>query len=201
MIARARRYGGVVLAALLATAAHSGTASAAIYEYVYSGNVLRDESGTPAPAPYERFSGDMWVDESQVPGGTLVNATFSGEFSFPDSWDSIPWLEKFTIWPAYPSPPSAFAALEFTTDADRNIVSWDIEISDGPPDFDITDTGDRAFFSGDPEDEEEYFAAPGTWSEPTVIPVPAALLLLLSAVATIPLGAFASRLARRDPAA
>jgi hypothetical protein len=133
----------------------------------------------------------MIVDEAALPGGTLVNAAIS--FSIGPAIEAPsqpPGLLSFDI---FPWPATVFAWLDFTTDADRRIVSWNGGFLDGPPDGYISTQFDYHYplASGWAPDTEYRSASPGRWIiiSPAPIPLPPALALLLTGLAALGIAA------------
>jgi len=128
----------------------------------------------------------MTVDEAVIPGGTLVNATvtFIGDPSNPSSLPTglIDW--NFSLGnPDFPFPATAGARITFRTNASREIVAWEGSFLDGPPDGSISSSilGDSFF---DPTGPGNVYlsAGIGEWS---VVPLPGALPLLLTALSVL----------------
>jgi len=183
----------IVVASLLLLV--SVQAQSAIYEYSYAGNTLFpdvDVSGTGWAEYLPGYNGIMRIDENALDAGTLVNSTITfkafscGGLSDPSCFDSpfgklhgnseVDGLLAFDI---FYFPATAGAVFSFTTDYDRNIVSWDGSFLDGPPDGAVnTIWGDIFGFNGSPEfNWISYEADAGTWSSPSVVPIPAAIWL------------------------
>jgi hypothetical protein len=177
----------LVLAACLSIAATAGSASAAIVSYMYTGHQLAvppEDIDVAIGMGYfivqPGYGGVMEIDESALPGGTLRNAavTFILNDPFENRPDQTEGLIAFT---AFPFPGCCGAFFSFTTDAGRRITSWSGFYLDGPPDGGISSSGDILLF----ESEFEYLAPPGTWSEPSIIPLPATGALLAAAFASL----------------
>lgn len=181
----------VNLAALLLLVAVQANAS--IYEYTYTGNTLFPGFNAAAfgyPAYLPAFSGVMKIDEKALDGDTLVDSTISfsvlpgndiltpfGQLSSSSEIDGLLAFDVFSL------PPTASSSISFTTDSDRNIVSWYMDFLDGPPDSLVSSVfGDFIEFTVNENLYSGYYAAAGTWSAPTVIPVPGAVWLFGTAL-------------------
>lgn len=167
---------------------------ALVYEYTYFGQPLQFDEATSlewgwrqsysSSAAPSHYQGTMQIDESLIPGGTLVNTSvyfFAEEAFWPeysvntplgllDDSSQVSGLLSFDI---HPFPGGVWSWIHFTTDEKRNIVSWKSDYTDHYPDGGIRDDGDWwGAYSG-----EFYRAEPGTWSKPRVVPIPSTLIL------------------------
>lgn len=164
------------------------------------------------------WSGFLKIDESQFPGGSLQNASFT--YIRPETASDS--MDDWLIDSGFNFGSSLFHATRdgtldsffIATDSNRNIVSWRVDFMLGPPDHISTTVRDFAYRIGPSKNGvkmDMYFTAPpGQWSigEPPIlppdprvpvpIPVPSALILMVTGF-----GALASRrqLLRRKPLA
>lgn len=187
---------GALMAALVIGGAIVSETKAAIIQYRYDGlPLLRDPASDPSlPAYFGGYRGLMTIDESQLPGGTLVNATVTiaqpptGPLVNADALLQFDFSSSDTPFGAFPVfPATAAASITFTTNSLRQIVAWNIDILDGPPDHlifgDASGGGFDNWFSGPvnpPFDISYTSAGPGRWG---IVPLPAALPLLATALA------------------
>jgi hypothetical protein len=178
--------------------------NASIYEYSYTGNTLLpgfDATAFGYTEYWPAYEGVMRIDEEELDGGTLVNSTIS--FSTGLCWNDcinspfgelaagseVNGLLAFDIFPV---PATAGAFFSFTTDYNRNIVSWDGYFLDGPPDGAVSSVfGDFIEFRVNADIYSGYYADAGTWSAPSPVPVPAAFWLFGAAL--IGLAGFSNR--------
>lgn len=176
------------------------SANAAVVAYRYFGQtLLLTETYDPEetwPATLPAFSGLMLVNESALPGRTLIDATitFSVEAGLDEGGKPVaenpPGLLFFDV---FPWPGIGGSTITFTTNAQRDIVSWLADILDGPPDI----RSSPAFDTVEAPGSFLYRSAgPGVWTT-TVVPLPGAAAL--SGTAMILLVAAAARRRRASP--
>lgn len=185
-----------VMTALLTTFAGVEKSDAARFEYQYFGNPLQEVGYSFSPCvicdgTWAPFGGSMMIDEEQLEGGTLRNANvefyayYGSDQVGPFEGVHAPSAElsgllEWTV--GMPIPATVFHNISFSTDDQRNIVSWHIDIADGPPDMIISSVyGDSLYTS-----TTVYKASAGVWSAPSVVvPLPAALPLFLGAIGSL----------------
>lgn len=184
----------------------------AVYKYQYYGanmdldSYWEDYDGwsTPPPAILPGYRGTILIDESALPGGSLVNADVSfdliscdwaldcdtsgyiatsyGPYSTTSRLDGLIGFDMFENGQAF------LADLSFVTNSDRDIVAWVGSFFYGFPDGGISNiTGD--FY--DVGTATWINDIPGKWSAPVLVPeinassMPLALSLLLLGVLAI----------------
>ncbi|RLU01211.1 hypothetical protein [Ketobacter sp.] len=172
--------------ALVSVLALSNVSYGQVWKYTYSGGPLlidesTDYSGFPDTFP--GYSGDILIDENALPGGTLVNATVSfvaiaayfehedytinTPFGLLDNASQVDGLLAFDIHEF----PAIEAFFNFTTDENRQIVSWESDFLAGPPDGGISsEKGDYYRIGGDGPDVYWYSEGAGSWSRPHAVP-------------------------------
>ncbi len=174
---------------------------ALIYKYEYEGNTLNLVKGNGEYGDtVTGYSGSMLIDENLLPGGSLANTSVSFLARSTWGWGSgneqelleegyaietqigvllksshVDGLVAFDI---HPIPGEVEASINFTTDDNRNIISWFTSYTDGyNPDGNTGSNGDWEVY----EWGDEYYAPPGIWSAPAVVPIPGTLWLLSTA--------------------
>lgn len=166
--------------ALVVVCMSAFSANAAVVAYRYFGQTLLltdmydPEESLPTTLP--AFSGLMLVNEAALPGRTLIDATitFSIEGAFDD--ESNPIGENpagLLFFDVFPWPGVGGSTITFSTNAQREIVSWLADILDGPPDI-------LSSPNFDTYEIPEFFlyrsTGPGVWTT-TVVPLPGGALL------------------------
>ena len=165
---------------------------ASIVRFIYEGGDLELQYGqSGAPSRVSGISGHMEIDESIT--GRLQNRTLeftathgmnSGEDY--DTGNPVPWIVSWSFrvasgWsiPLYPTARNLFS---ITFGEHLEITDWKIDITDGPPDFFMSNLYDNVFLVNP---LAGYDGDGGKWV-PTGIPLPASffctLLALLSAL-------------------
>jgi|GEM_PF-3115710 len=148
-------------------------AKAAIVSYEYQGQPLhRIQGGPDYSTTLPGFSGRMVIDE-ELFGKSMVSNTITFVVY---SWPGLPeWLLEFDVF--YLGEISN--TVQFKTDANRNIIEWDLFSLGDPHSSTITHNRDGyALWYGD-----IYYLSdgPGSWSV-VPVPIPASPILLLTAL-------------------
>ncbi|SMF27381.1 hypothetical protein SAMN02745866_01735 [Alteromonadaceae bacterium Bs31] len=148
---------------------------------------------------YEGYKGKMRIDERLLPGGTLLNASISFyahavPYGATEEWIRNGWaldsplgilddssrVDGLLLFDIHPFPGNVYSRINFSTDEQRNIVSWSSEFFNASPDGGLSSNprfGDWYYGYGGPV----YFSEPGTWKAPSLVPIPNSLLLFGSA--------------------
>jgi hypothetical protein len=178
------RMGKIFL--LVSVLAMSSFSYGQVWKYTYSGGPLLIDENTDYdgfPDTFPGYNGEILIDESALPGGTLVNTTVSflaiaayfddeeytidTPFGILDNASQVDGLLAFTIHEF----PAIQAYFNFTTDENRQIVAWESDFLAGPPDGGISsENGDYYRIGGDGPDVYYYSESAGSWSRPHAVP-------------------------------
>jgi len=187
----------------------AGSAQAAVLQYNYTGHELFPdypsmldgpfhELGPVPPKSLPAMHATLTIDEKHVPGGDLAGKTLS--YSGNNTLEGVaePPLPLYLLGlylggaPFYANyETGGHFYLEF--DENKILKSWYIEQFDYISFFRIDSEGDRIQYEYFELGGIPYSAAPGSWSGPTPIPLPATAWLMLGLIGGLGVKAWRAR--------